>query len=204
MQATRTIYSSGSPSQFKAGFGDFPDIAITRARHIPIRSSTGCAIEPSSRHSTGSTAGIRTDYEIVRHTGGQSGDSTLLSRCGITGKHAARLSCGTSSGGVAEDDSVEIAYFGIWPTDFGRGFGKHLLSSVWARCATPGPSGPQRVWLPYRHARSRQRFAEFTSARGFTPERQKRTELDPPRELHIQLSPQAQVHHRPDRADSRS
>jgi N-acetylglutamate synthase-like GNAT family acetyltransferase len=45
---------------------------------------------------------------------------------------------------VPEDDSVEIAYFGIVAAEFGRGFGKHLLScavrDAWAL-------GPKRVWL---------------------------------------------------------
>jgi ribosomal protein S18 acetylase RimI-like enzyme len=43
-----------------------------------------------------------------------------------------------------EDESVEIAYFGLRPEFFGRGFGKHLLSygiaHAWA-------SGAKRVWL---------------------------------------------------------
>ena len=43
-----------------------------------------------------------------------------------------------------EDDSVEIAYFGLLPDFIGRGWGKHLLTraveSAWAL-------GPRRVWL---------------------------------------------------------
>jgi GNAT superfamily N-acetyltransferase len=43
-----------------------------------------------------------------------------------------------------EDDSVEIAYFGLLPDFIGRGWGKHLLTraveSAWAL-------GPSRVWL---------------------------------------------------------
>ncbi len=45
---------------------------------------------------------------------------------------------------VADDDSVEIAYFGIVGEAIGRGFGKHLLScavrDAWAL-------RPRRVWL---------------------------------------------------------
>jgi GNAT superfamily N-acetyltransferase len=45
---------------------------------------------------------------------------------------------------VAEDDSVEIAYFGLAPDAIGRGLGKHLLScavrDAWAQ-------GPSRVWV---------------------------------------------------------
>ena len=43
-----------------------------------------------------------------------------------------------------EDDSVEIAYFGLLPEFTGRGWGKYLLTravqSAWE-------SGPKRVWL---------------------------------------------------------
>ena len=45
---------------------------------------------------------------------------------------------------VPEDDSVEIAYFGLAPDAIGVGLGKHLLScavrDAWAL-------GPARVWL---------------------------------------------------------
>jgi hypothetical protein len=45
---------------------------------------------------------------------------------------------------VPDDRSVEVAYFGIVPTEFGKGFGKYLLScavrDAWAL-------RPTRVWL---------------------------------------------------------
>lgn len=43
-----------------------------------------------------------------------------------------------------EDDSVEIAYFGLLPDFIGRGWGKYLLARAVEAAWQPGPS---RVWL---------------------------------------------------------
>lgn len=43
-----------------------------------------------------------------------------------------------------EDDSVEIAYFGLLPKFIGRGLGKHLLSCAVGRAWA---AGANRVWL---------------------------------------------------------
>ncbi|HEV8305624.1 MAG TPA: hypothetical protein VGQ25_11715, partial [Gemmatimonadales bacterium] len=66
---------------------------------------------------------------------------------------------------VPEDASVEIAYFGIVPAEFGRGFGKHLLScavrDAWAL-------GPKRVWLHTCTLDHPNALPNYV-ARGFTP-----------------------------------
>ena len=75
---------------------------------------------------------------------------------------------------VAEDDSVEIAYFGIVESEFGRGFGKHLLSSAvrdaWAL-------GPRRVWLHTCTLDHPNALSNYL-ARGFTPYRKETYEVD--------------------------
>ncbi|HET7469163.1 MAG TPA: GNAT family N-acetyltransferase [Gemmatimonadales bacterium] len=43
-----------------------------------------------------------------------------------------------------EDQSIEIAYFGLLPEFFGRGWGKFLLTEAVREAWRPGPS---RVWL---------------------------------------------------------
>lgn len=44
----------------------------------------------------------------------------------------------------SEDDSIEIAYFGLLPAFTGRGLGGHLLTEA-VECAWG--AGPRRVWL---------------------------------------------------------
>src|SRR5258705_14007373 len=75
---------------------------------------------------------------------------------------------------VVEDDSVEVAYFGIVAAEFGRGFGKHLLSSAvrdaWAL-------GPNRVWLHTCTLDHPNALPNYI-ARGFTPYRTETYEVD--------------------------
>src|SRR5262245_38708838 len=127
MQATRTYLELNTPSQFKAAFGTFPDIAISR---VPDPSpelyrtcyrTVGEAFHWFDRSNW-------TDEQIrrllddpaiqlfvaQRHSDGSDGT--------LAGWYELRR--------VAEDDSVEVAYFGIVAAEFGRGFGKHLLSSA--------------------------------------------------------------------------
>jgi GNAT superfamily N-acetyltransferase len=77
---------------------------------------------------------------------------------------------------VAEDDSVEVAYFGLAPGELGRGLGKHLLScavrDAWALDAA-------RVWLhtcTLDHAHALPNYR----ARGFAPYKTEVYEVDSP------------------------
>ena len=92
----------------------------------------------------------------------------------MSGKHAARLAGWYELRRVAEDDSVEIAYFGIVAGEFGRGFGKHLLSSAvrdaWALA-------PSRVWLHTCTLDHPNALPNYL-ARGFTPYRTETYEVD--------------------------
>lgn len=75
---------------------------------------------------------------------------------------------------MADDDSVEIAYFGILTAEFGRGFGKHLLScavrDAWAL-------GPSRVWLHTSTLDHLNALPNYV-ARGFVPYKTEEYEVD--------------------------
>src|SRR5207249_5531870 len=84
----------------------------------------------------------------------------------------------------AEDDSAEIAYFGIVVREFGRGFGKHLLScavrDAWAL-------GPRRVWLHTCTLDHPNALPNYL-ARGFTPYRTETYEVDSRSLISISIS----------------
>jgi ribosomal protein S18 acetylase RimI-like enzyme len=67
-----------------------------------------------------------------------------------------------------EDGSVEIAYFGLLPEYFGRGWGKYLLTEAVREAWRPGPA---RVWL---HTCTLDHPAALPNylARGFRPVRE--------------------------------
>ena len=120
MQATRTYLELADRTQFKAGFGDFPDIAIARAPlpqpelYRMCYRTVGEAFHWRDRWDW-------TDAEIAAHLADPAIQLFVAMR--KNGKHAARLAGWYELRRVAEDDSVEIAYFGIVADEFGRGFG---------------------------------------------------------------------------------
>ena len=136
MQATRTYLQLSSPGEFQPAFGEFADVVLTR------ETAPAPELYRECYRTVGEAYHWRdrwdwTDAELRRH----------LADPGIT-LHVARRN-GRLLGWyelrrVADDDSVEIAYFGIVGDAIGRGFGKHLLScavrDAWAL-------RPRRVWL---------------------------------------------------------
>lgn len=136
MQATRTYLELTHPGQFSPAFGDFPGLVIEQVRH------PSAALYRECYRTVGQAYHWRdrwdwTDAEIAGH----------LAQPEIT-LHVARRG-GTLAGWyelrrVADDRSVEIAYFGLAPDAIGHGLGKHLLScavrDAWAL-------RPLRVWL---------------------------------------------------------
>jgi N-acetylglutamate synthase-like GNAT family acetyltransferase len=166
MQATRTYLELKNRNQFKAGFGDFPDIAIDRVPHP----------SPDLYRTCYRTVGEAfhwfdrwdwSDEEIAAHLADPAIQLFVAQRNGsLAGWYELRR--------VAEDDSVEIAYFGIVAAEFGRGFGKHLLSSAvrdaWAL-------DPRRVWLHTCTLDHPNALPNYL-ARGFTPYRKETYEVD--------------------------
>ena len=171
MQVERTYLELKNPTQFKGGFGSFPDVAIGRAPNPQPELYRMCY------QTVGEAFHWRdrwdwTDAEIATHLADPAIQLFVAMR--RNGKHAASLAGWYELRRVAEDDSVEIAYFGIVATEFGRGFGKHLLSSAvrdaWAL-------GPRRVWLHTCTLDHPNALPNYL-ARGFTPYRKETYEVD--------------------------
>ncbi|PYO68271.1 MAG: N-acetyltransferase [Gemmatimonadetes bacterium] len=136
MQATRTYLELTSPRDFRPAFGDFTAVTVAREpRPTPdlyraCYRTVGEAYHWRDRWDW-------SDAEIRRHLADPAISLHVARRDGhLHGWYELRR--------VADDDSVEIAYFGIVGEAIGRGFGKHLLScavrDAWAL-------RPQRVWL---------------------------------------------------------
>src|SRR6267378_3467665 len=170
MLVTRTYLELQRPGQFKNAFGEFSDVAIARVpRPLP-------ALYRLCYRTVGEAFHWRdrwdwTDHEIAAHLADPTIQLFVASRSGeakegLAGWYELRR--------VPDDDSVEIAYFGIVAVEFGRGLGKHLLSSAvrdaWAL-------RPKRVWLHTCTLDHPNALPNYL-ARGFTPYRTETYEVD--------------------------
>jgi GNAT superfamily N-acetyltransferase len=136
MQATRTYLQLTDPRQFRQALGDFPNLLIERVARPTATLYRSCY------RTVGEAYHWRdrwnwSDVEIEAH----------LSRPAISihvATQNAHFAGWYELRSVSDDDSVEIAYFGLAPDAIGRGLGKHLLScavrDAWAR-------GASRVWV---------------------------------------------------------
>jgi GNAT superfamily N-acetyltransferase len=170
MLVTRTYLELHHPEQFKDASGDFSDITIA---HVP---NPLPALYRLCYRAVGEAFHWRdrwdwTDQEIADHLANPAIQLFVASRSsaendGLAGWYELRR--------VADDDSVEIAYFGIVAAEFGRGFGKHLLSravrDAWAL-------KPTRVWLHTCTLDHPNALPNYL-ARGFTPYRTETYEVD--------------------------
>ncbi|HEV8263411.1 MAG TPA: GNAT family N-acetyltransferase [Gemmatimonadales bacterium] len=171
MQVTRTYLELTDPAQFKSAFGDFPDITLVHVPNPPPKLYRHCY------RTVGEAFHWRdrwdwSDDQITLHLVDPNIQLHVATRDGdLAGWYELRR--------VAEDDSVEIAYFGIVQAEFGRGFGKHLLScavrDAWAW-------GPKRVWLHTCTLDHRNALPNYI-ARGFTPYKTEQYEVESPRGL---------------------
>lgn len=167
MQATRTYLELQNSAQFKAAFGDFPGVTIAREPNPTPELYRMCY------RTVGEAFHWRdrwdwTDQEITAHLADPAIQLYVATRenGALAGFYELRR--------VPEDHSVEIAYFGIVAAEFGRGLGKHLLSSAvrdaWAL-------GPKRVWLHTCTLDHPNALPNYI-ARGFTPYRTETYEVD--------------------------
>jgi len=171
MEVTRTYLQLDYRTQFKDAFGEFPEITIARARkpspelYRTCYRTVGEAFHWFDRWDW-------SDEEISKHLADPAIQLFVATR-GM-GKQQSDLAGWYELRRVAEDDSVEIAYFGIVVGEFGRGFGKHLLSSAvrdaWAL-------DPARVWLHTCTLDHPNALPNYL-ARGFTPYRKETYEVD--------------------------
>ncbi|HKT61412.1 MAG TPA: GNAT family N-acetyltransferase [Gemmatimonadales bacterium] len=102
-------------------------------------------------------------------------DDTIRSHLATPGLTLWLLSWDAAPAGYFElkphdDGSIEIAYFGLLPEYFGRGWGKYLLTEA---VREAWRSGPSRVWL---HTCTLDHPAALPNylQRGFTPVREER------------------------------
>jgi ribosomal protein S18 acetylase RimI-like enzyme len=166
MRATRTYLQLTEPGQFRPAYGDFPDLALDRpsqpepALYRYCYRTVGAAFHWRDRFDW-SDAEIRshlTDPAISFHVARHGGV--------VAGYYELRR--------VTEDGSVEIAYFGLVPGEYGRGLGKHLLScavrDAWAL-------HPRRVWLHTCTLDHPNALPNYV-ARGFVPYKTEHYEVD--------------------------
>lgn len=136
MQATRTYLQLTDPGQFQPAFADLPGLVVERV------AEPTAALYRSCYRTVGAAYHWRdrwnwTDAEIDSHLGRpEISLHVAMQRERFAGWYELRR--------VADDDSVEIAYFGLASDAIGHGLGKHLLScavrDAWAH-------GASRVWV---------------------------------------------------------
>ena len=168
MHVTRTYLELTDQHRFRPAFGDFPDLRIA---HVPAAAATSELYRQCYR-TVGEAFHWRdrwdwTDEQIRAHLANPAITLHVATR-------AERLAGWYELRAVTEDDSIEIAYFGIVPAEFGRGLGKHLLScavrDAWARV-------PQRVWLHTCTLDHPNAIPNYR-ARGFVPYKTEEYEVD--------------------------
>ncbi|HET9384391.1 MAG TPA: GNAT family N-acetyltransferase [Gemmatimonadales bacterium] len=171
MRVTRTYLELKDRPQFKAAFGDFPDVRVVRAARPRPELYRMCYQIVGEAFHWRDRWGW-TDAQIAEHLADPAIHLFVATR--QNGKQKAHLAGWYELRRVIEDDSVEIAYFGIVAAEFGRGFGKHLLSSAvrdaWALA-------PKRVWLHTCTLDHPNALPNYL-ARGFTPYRTETYEVD--------------------------
>ena len=136
MRVTRTYLELTAPGQFHPAFKSFPDL------HLERPAEPAPALWRSCYRTVGEQFHWRDrwdwdDAQIRSYLADPAIQFYVATRDGrLAGYYELRR--------VSEDDSMEIAYFGIVPAEFGRGLGGHLLScavrDAWALA-------PARVWL---------------------------------------------------------
>jgi ribosomal protein S18 acetylase RimI-like enzyme len=168
MRATRTYLQLTEPSQFRPAFGDFPDIVLARlvqpdpALYRYCYRTVGAAFHWRDRSDW-------TDAEIRAHL-----TDPLISF--HVARHGETVAGYYELRRVTEDESVEIAYFGLVPGEYGRGLGKHLLSYA---VRDAWELQPRRVWLHTCTLDHPHALANYL-ARGFVPYKAETYEVDFP------------------------
>jgi GNAT superfamily N-acetyltransferase len=155
-------------TQFREAFGIFPDVRIEHVRN------PAPALYRECYRTVGEAFHWRdrwdwTDAEIAAHLADPAISLHVARR-------ADRLAGFYELRRVPEDDSVEIAYFGIVEAEFGRGLGKHMLShavrEAWAL-------EPSRVWLHTCTLDHPNALPNYRT-RGFAPYRTEQYQVDSP------------------------
>jgi GNAT superfamily N-acetyltransferase len=166
MRVTRTYLQLGAPGQFGAAFGDFPDVAVARVPDPAPALYRLCYRTVGAQHHWRDRWDW-SDAEIHTHFADPDNMLHVALRAGsVAGYYELRR--------VADDASVEIAYFGLAPGELGHGLGKHLLSHAVHDAWTLQPT---RVWLHTCTLDHPNALPNYV-ARGFVPYKTEAYEVD--------------------------
>lgn len=166
MRVTRTYLELLEPDRFRPAFGSFPDVVVAGVPDPAPALYRECYRTVGARYQWRDRWNW-TDEEIRAHFS-NPGITLFVAQRGdaLVGYYELRE--------VADDHSVEVAYFGLAPAEIGRGLGKHLLSCAVRDAWSLGPS---RVWLhtsTLDHANALSNYV----ARGFVPYKHEEYEVD--------------------------
>jgi GNAT superfamily N-acetyltransferase len=135
VEVTRTYLEMRDPAHLQAARSDDPNIRIGQVDDCPASFFRHLYVEVGRNYHWIDRLPW-TDADIRAHLSQPEISVWLMTDDGVTAGYFELRRC--------EDDSVEIAYFGLLPGFLGRGLGKHLLTSAteqaWAE-------GANRVWL---------------------------------------------------------
>ncbi len=166
MRATRTYLQLLLPGEFRPAFGDFPDVSLVRLPPAAVAEYRECYRSVGAAHRWRDRWDW-TDDQIRSHLADPAIGVTVARRqATLAGFYELRR--------VMEDDSVEVAYFGIVTTEMGRGLGKHLLTCAVRDAWTLGPT---RVWLHTSTLDHPNALPNYV-ARGFVPYKTEEYEVD--------------------------
>ncbi len=166
MRVTRTYLQLDAPGQFRAAFGAFPDVVVEHKLHPAPALYRHCYRTVGAQYHWRDRWDW-TDEEIRAHLADPGITLHVATRAGaLAGYYELRR--------VADDASVEVAYFGLAPGEVGRGLGKHLLScavrDAWAL-------QPARVWLHTCTLDHPNALPNYV-ARGFVPYKTEEYDVD--------------------------
>jgi GNAT superfamily N-acetyltransferase len=135
IEVTRTYLEMRDPAELRAARSDDPAISIEEQRNCSVELFRFLYAEVGRNYHWIDRLPW-TDEQITSHLQNPENSVWLMTYNGETAGYFELRSC--------EDDSVELAYFGLMPQFIGRGLGKHLLS-----CAVDQAwkDRAQRVWL---------------------------------------------------------
>jgi ribosomal protein S18 acetylase RimI-like enzyme len=135
IEVTRTYLEMRDPAHLQAARSDDPRIRVEQMDQCSPSFSRYLYVEVGRNYHWIDRLPW-TDEDIVAHLNKPETSLWVLTDDGATAGYFELRRC--------EDESVEIAYFGLLPGFLGRGLGKHLLTcaaeQAWA-------DGANRVWL---------------------------------------------------------
>ena len=135
MEVIRTYLEMRAPSDLRPGRSDDPAIKIELQRDCSVELFRFLYIEVGKNYHWVDRLAW-TDEQIAAYLKQREVSVSLMTYNSEMAGYFELKKC--------EDDSTEIAYFGLMPQFIGRGLGKHLLTCATEQAWTDGAN---RVWL---------------------------------------------------------